>query len=96
MQNGTATSPTAFKRHGNGIIAIVPELDLADLIAHGLTCGKGYTDEPLLQAIASPSITVDRLHHGRKPLRHQPLHRLADILLGDPLCCLYFAARKSD
>ena len=27
---------------------------LVDLIAHGLTGGKGYTDEPLLQAIASP------------------------------------------
>ena len=37
---------------------------LADLLAHGLTCGKGYTDEPLLQAIASPSIVLDRYTAG--------------------------------
>ena len=33
---------------------------LVDLIAHGLTGGKGYTDEPLLQAIALPTIVLDR------------------------------------
>ena len=33
---------------------------IADLIAHGVTGVKGYTDEALLQAIASPSVTLDR------------------------------------
>jgi hypothetical protein len=29
---------------------------IADLIAHGITGVKGYTNEPLLQAVSSPSI----------------------------------------
>jgi uncharacterized protein (TIGR03790 family) len=33
---------------------------ITDLIAQGITGVKGYTDEPLLQAIASPSVTMDR------------------------------------
>jgi uncharacterized protein (TIGR03790 family) len=37
---------------------------LTDLIAHGLTGGKGYVDEPLLQAIASPTIVFDRYTSG--------------------------------
>ena len=37
---------------------------MVDLIAHGLTGAKGYTDEPLLQAIASPTIVFDRYTAG--------------------------------
>jgi len=37
---------------------------IADLIAHGITGVKGYTDEPLLQAIASPSVTMERYTSG--------------------------------
>ena len=37
---------------------------IADLIAQGATGAKGYTDEPLLQAIASPSILLDRYARG--------------------------------
>ena len=37
---------------------------LVDLIAHGLTCGKGYVDEPLLQANASPTIAMERYTSG--------------------------------
>ena len=37
---------------------------LVDLIAHGLTCGKRYVEEPLLQANASPTIALDRYTSG--------------------------------
>jgi uncharacterized protein (TIGR03790 family) len=37
---------------------------IADLIAHGITGVKGYTDEPLLQAVASPSVTMERYTSG--------------------------------
>ena len=37
---------------------------LADLIAHGLACGKGYMDEPLLQEVALPTIALDRYTAG--------------------------------
>ena len=64
---------------------------LADLIAHGLTCGKGYTDEPLLQAMASPSITMDRYTAGYTMAEslYAGSHFVGwqDIVIGDPLCC---------
>ena len=37
---------------------------LVDLIAHGLSSGKGYVGEPLLQGVASPSIALDRYYSG--------------------------------
>ena len=37
---------------------------IADLIAHGITGVKGYTDEPLLQAVASPSVAMERYTSG--------------------------------
>jgi len=70
---------------------------LADLIAHGLTCGKGYSDEPLLQAIASPTIALDRYTAGYTMAEsfYAASHFVAweDIVIGDPLCCPYFPAK---
>jgi len=67
---------------------------LADLIAHGLTCGKGYSDEPLLQAIASPTIALDRYTSGFTMVEsfYAASHFVAweDIVIGDPLCAPYF------
>jgi uncharacterized protein (TIGR03790 family) len=37
---------------------------IADLIEQGATGAKGYTDEPLLQAVASPSILFERYTRG--------------------------------
>ena len=37
---------------------------IADLVAQGVTGVKGYTDEPLLQAVASPSVLFDRYTRG--------------------------------
>jgi len=66
---------------------------LVDLIAHGLTCGKGYVDEPLLQAIASPTIALERYTSGYTMAEsfYAASHFVAweDVVIGDPLCCPY-------
>lgn len=71
---------------------------LDDLIAHGLTCGKGYTDEPLLQAIASPTIALDRYTSGYTMAEsfYAASHFVGweDVVIGDPLCCPYFKGKK--
>jgi uncharacterized protein (TIGR03790 family) len=71
---------------------------LADLIAHGLTCGKGYSDEPLLQAIASPSIVMDRYTSGYNMAEsfYAASHFVGwqDIVVGDPLCCPYSGKKR--
>ena len=64
---------------------------ITDLIAHGITGVKGYTDEPLLQAIASPSVTVDRYFISGFNLAESfyAASRFVsweDIVIGDPLC----------
>jgi hypothetical protein len=66
------------------------------LIAHGLTCGKGYVDEPLLQAIASPTIALDRYASGYTMAEsfYAGSHFVGweDVIIGDPLCCPYAPA----
>ncbi len=66
---------------------------LVDLIAHGLTCGKGYVDEPLLQANASPTIAMERYTSGFTMAESfYAASRFVgweDIVVGDPLCCRY-------
>jgi uncharacterized protein (TIGR03790 family) len=66
---------------------------LEDLIAHGLTCGKGYVDEPLLQANASPTIVLDRYTSGYTMAEsfYAASHFVGweDVIVGDPLCCPY-------
>jgi uncharacterized protein (TIGR03790 family) len=67
---------------------------LVDLVAHGLTCGKGYSDEPLLQAIASPTIALNRYTAGYTMAEsfYAASHFVAweDIVVGDPLCAPYY------
>jgi uncharacterized protein (TIGR03790 family) len=66
---------------------------IVDLIAHGLTCAKGYVDEPLLQAIASPTIALDRYTSGYTMAEsfYAASHFVGweDVVVGDPLCCPY-------
>ena len=66
---------------------------IADLIAQGVTGVKGYTDEPLLQAIASPSIMFDRYARGWTLAEslYAASHFVGwqDIVIGDPLCRAY-------
>jgi uncharacterized protein (TIGR03790 family) len=72
---------------------------LVDLIAHGLTCGKGYVDEPLLQAIASPTIALDRYTSGYTMAEsfYAASHFVAweDVVIGDPLCTPYWGRAVS-
>lgn len=64
---------------------------IADLIAHGITGVKGYTDEPLLQAVTSPSIGVERYFVSGYTLAESfyAASRFVgweDVVIGDPLC----------
>jgi len=63
---------------------------IADLIAHGITGVKGYTDEPLLQAIASPSVAMERYTSGftmaESLYAASRLVGWEDVVIGDPLC----------
>jgi uncharacterized protein (TIGR03790 family) len=66
---------------------------VADLIAQGVTGVKGYTDEPLVQAVASPSILFDRYTHGwtlaESFYAASALVGWEDIVIGDPLARAY-------
>ena len=73
---------------------------IIDLIAHGVTGVKGYTDEPLLQAIASPSIVMERYTSGftlaESFYAASRFVGWTDIVIGDPLCRpAYWAATPS-
>ena len=66
---------------------------IADLIAQGITGVKGYTDEPLLQAVASPTILFDRYSRGwtlaESFYAASRFVGWEDIVIGDPLCRSY-------
>jgi uncharacterized protein (TIGR03790 family) len=66
---------------------------IVDLVAHGLTCAKGYVDEPLLQANASPSMLLDLYFSGYTMAESfYAASRFVgwqDIIVGDPLCAPY-------
>jgi uncharacterized protein (TIGR03790 family) len=66
---------------------------IADLVAQRATGAKGYCDEPLLQAVASPTILFDRYTHGWTLAEsYYAASRFVgweDIVIGDPLCRPY-------
>jgi uncharacterized protein (TIGR03790 family) len=68
----------------------------ADLVAHGMTCGKAYVGEPLLQGVASPSIALDRYYAGYSMA--ESLYAASrfvgweDVILGDPLTAPYYGS----
>lgn len=70
---------------------------IADLIRARVTGVKGYCDEPLLQAVASPTILFDRYTRGwtlaESFYAASRLTGWEDIVIGDPLCAPY-ARRK--
>jgi hypothetical protein len=75
------------------VLVSVPAPRDVDRGAQGITGVKGYTDEPLLTAVASPSILFDRYTRGW-PLAESfyAASRFVgweDIVLGDPLCSPY-------
>jgi len=66
---------------------------IADLISGRVTGVKGYCDEPLLQAIASPTILFDRYTSGwtlaESFYAASRMVGWEDIVIGDPLCSPY-------
>jgi uncharacterized protein (TIGR03790 family) len=66
---------------------------IADLIRGRVTGVKGYCDEPLLQAVASPSVLFDRYTSGwtlaESFYAASRFVGWEDIVIGDPLCSPY-------
>lgn len=66
---------------------------IADLVSARVTGVKGYCDEPLLQAIASPTILFDRYTSGwtlaESFYAASRFVGWEDIVIGDPLCSPY-------
>jgi len=66
---------------------------IEDLVAQGVTGVKGYTDEPLLQGIASPSILFNRYTRGwtlaESFYAASRLEGWMGIVIGDPICTAY-------
>ena len=66
---------------------------IADLIAHGLTCGQGYADEPILDGTSSP--TIDLSHYLAGYTMAESFYAgtrylgWEGVCVGDPLCCPY-------
>lgn len=66
---------------------------IADLIRGGASGAKGYCDEPLLQAVASPTILFDKYTRGWTLAEsYYAASRFVgweDIVVGDPICSPY-------
>lgn len=66
---------------------------IADLIAHGVTGVQGYTDEPLLQSVASPTLLFKHYTSGYSLA--ESFYAASNfvgwetVVIGDPLCCPY-------
>jgi uncharacterized protein (TIGR03790 family) len=70
---------------------------IADLVTNGVSGVKGYCDEPLLQAVASPSILFDRYTQGWTMAESfYAASRFVgweDIVIGDPLCAPFSTSK---
>lgn len=91
-----AIAETAVSTSARTFLAGNPgQSKIADLISQGVTGVKGYTDEPLLQAIASPSILFDRYTKGwtlaESYYASSRLVDWMDIVIGDPICRAYIS-----
>jgi uncharacterized protein (TIGR03790 family) len=66
---------------------------IADLITQGITGVKGYTDEPLLQGVSSPTIVLGKFTQGYNlgESFYAGSHFVGwtDIVVGDPLAQPY-------
>jgi uncharacterized protein (TIGR03790 family) len=71
---------------------------IGDLIAQGITGVKGYIDEPLLQAISSPTIALDRYTSGyslgESLAAASHFVGWTDLIIGDPLAHPYAATKQ--
>lgn len=66
---------------------------IANLVSQGITGVKGYTDEPLLLAVASPKILFNRYVNGwtlaESFYAASRLVGWMDLVIGDPICRAY-------
>ena len=66
---------------------------IADLVSQGITGVKGYTDEPLLVAVASPKILFNGYTNGwtlaESFYAASRLVGWMDLVIGDPICRAY-------
>jgi uncharacterized protein (TIGR03790 family) len=66
---------------------------IVDLVSARVTGAKGYCDEPLLQAVASPTVLFDRYTSGwtlaESFYAASRFVGWEDIVIGDPLCSPY-------
>ncbi len=66
---------------------------IADLIAQGVTGGKGYVSEPFLYSMAQPEILFDRYTKGYTLAESfymaSPIIGNRDVIIGDPICHPY-------
>lgn len=71
---------------------------IGDLLAQGITGVKGYIDEPLLQAISSPTIALDRYTRGfslgESFAAASHFVGWTDLIIGDPLAQPYPSLRR--
>lgn len=89
-----AIAETAVSTSGRTFLATTGGQSLiADLIHGRVTGAKGYCDEPLLTAIASPTILFDRYTSGwtlaESFYAASRYVGWEDIVIGDPLCAPY-------
>jgi uncharacterized protein (TIGR03790 family) len=72
---------------------------IADLVTQGITGVKGYSDEPLLQGISSPTIVLGRFTRGytlgESFFAGSHFVGWTDIVVGDPLAQPYLKASLS-
>jgi len=85
-----AIAETAVSTSGRTFLATQGGQSLiADLVSQGVTGVKGYVDEPLVQAVASPSIMFDRYTRGwtlaESFYAASALVGWEDVIVGDPL-----------
>jgi uncharacterized protein (TIGR03790 family) len=70
---------------------------IADLISQRATGAKGYCDEPLLQAVASPSVLFDRYSRGwtlaESFYAASRFVGWEDVVVGDPICAPFKTKR---
>ena len=91
-ETAVSTSARTFLKTSGG------QSHIADLVSARVTGVKGYCDEPLLQAVASPSILFDRYARGwtlaESFYAASRFIAWEDIVVGDPLCSPYKPVKR--
>ncbi len=91
-ETAVSTSGRTFRRTTGGQSLV------ADLVEAGVTGVKGYVSEPLTAALCPADLLFDRYTRGFTLAEAfwaaTPVLKWKDVVLGDPLCAPYAAARR--